>query len=73
MNRVIYKGDCSCGSPYIGETKRKAEVDWLNIMIQLKVQNLRNNINLCFTRTIISNTPKTAKTNKILGASYIAL
>ena len=26
MNRVIYKGDCSCGSPYIGVTKCKAEV-----------------------------------------------
>ena len=25
---VIYKGDCSCGSPYIGETKRNAEVRW---------------------------------------------
>ena len=25
---VIYKGDCSCGSRYIGETKRNAEVRW---------------------------------------------
>ena len=23
---VIYKGDCSCASRYIGETKRNAEV-----------------------------------------------
>ena len=25
---VIYKGDCSCGSCYIGETKHNAEVQW---------------------------------------------
>ena len=25
---VIYKGDCSCGSSYIGETRRNAEVRW---------------------------------------------
>ena len=25
---VIYKGDCSCGSHYIGETKHHEEVRW---------------------------------------------
>ena len=25
---VIYKEDCSCGSHYIGETKRNAKVKW---------------------------------------------
>ena len=25
---VIYKGDCFCGSRYIGESKRNAEVRW---------------------------------------------
>ena len=25
---VIYKGDCSCGSCYIGETKPNAKVRW---------------------------------------------
>ena len=25
---VVYKGDCSCGSCYISETKRVAEVRW---------------------------------------------
>ena len=25
---VIYKGDCSCGSRYIGENKRNAGVRW---------------------------------------------
>ena len=27
-SRVIYKGDCSCGSRYIGETRRNVEVKW---------------------------------------------
>ena len=39
---VIYKRDCSCGSRYIGETKRNAEVRWTNITIQIKVQNHQN-------------------------------
>ena len=25
---VIHKGDCSCGSSYIGTTKRNAQVRW---------------------------------------------
>ena len=33
---VIYKGNCSCGSRYIGETKRHAEVR-MNVIIQIKV------------------------------------
>ena len=36
---VVYKGDCSCGSLYIGETKRNGEVRWNE---QLKVQNHHN-------------------------------
>ena len=27
-SRITYKGDCSCVSRYIGETKRNAEVRW---------------------------------------------
>ena len=38
---VIYKGDCSCGSRYIGETKRNVEVRW-NEHNQLKAQNHQN-------------------------------
>ena len=38
---VIYKGgSCSCGSRYIGETKRNVEVRWNNI-IQLKVRTIK--------------------------------
>ena len=45
----------------------------MNIIIQLKVQNLLNNINHCFKWTVISNAPKNAKTRKKFEASYIAL
>ena len=65
---VIYKGDCSCGSRYIGETKRNAEVRWNEHNNPTKssepLKHLRSNINHYFTRAVISNAPKTAKTRK---------
>ena len=74
---VIYKGDCSCGSRYIGETKRNAEVRWNEHNNPTKSsepsKQLRSNINHYFTWTVISNAPKNAKTRKNLEASYIAL
>ena len=73
---VIYKGDCSCGSRYIGETKRNAEVRWNEHNNPTKSsepsKQLQSNINHYFTRAVISNAPKNAKTRKNLGASYIA-
>ena len=74
---VIYKGDCSCGSRYIGETKRNVEVRWNEHNNPTKSsepsKHLRNNINHYFTWAVISNAPKNAKTRKNLEASYIAL
>ena len=74
---VIYKGDCSCGSRYIGETKHNPEVrcdEHNNSTKSLVVsKHLRSNINYYFTWTVISNTSKTAKIRKNLEASYIAL
>ena len=73
---VIYKGDCSCGSRYIGETKRNVEVRWNEHNNPTKSsepsKQLQRNINHYFTRAVISNAPKNAKTRKNLGASYIA-
>ena len=73
----IYKGDCSCGSRYIGETKRNAEVRWNEHNNLTKSsepsRHLRNNINHYFTWAVISNASKNAKTRKNLEASYIAL
>ena len=74
---VIYKGDCSCGSCYIGETKHNAEVRWNEHNNPTKSsepsKHLRSNINHYFTWAVISNAPKNAKTRKNLEASYIAL
>ena len=65
----IFKGDCSCGSGYIGEIKRNAKVRWNEHNNPNKSsessKHLRNNIGHCFTWTIISNSPKNAKTRKI--------
>ena len=74
---VIYKGDCSCGSRFIGETKRNAKVRWnehnnLTKSSELS-KHLRSNINHYFTWTVISNAPKNVKTRKNLEASYIVL
>ena len=73
---VIYKGDCSCGSSYISETKH-AEVRWNEHNNSTKSsessKHLQCNINHCFTWAVISNAPKNSKTRKNLEASYIAL
>ena len=74
---VIYKWDCSCGSRYIGETKRNAEVRWNEHNNPTKnsepSKHLRSNINHSFTWAVNSNATKNAKTRKYLEASYIAL
>ena len=44
-------GGCSCGSWYIGETKRNAEVRWNKHYNQLKVQNFRNTFERTFETT----------------------
>ena len=50
---VIYKGDCSCGSRYIGEAKHNAEVRWNEHNNPTKSsepsKHLRSNINHYFT------------------------
>ena len=77
---VIYKGGCSCGLPYIGETKIISKLDGTNIITQLQVQNHWNNFKgrhflaNTFLWAVISNAPKNAKTRKNLKeSSYIAL
>ena len=76
-NGVIYKGDCSCSLHYIGETKRNAEVRWIEHNNSNKSsepsKHLRSNMNHYFTWAVISNARKNAKTKKNLEASYIAL
>ena len=61
---VIYKGDCSCGSRYIDETKRNAEVRWNEHDNPTKCseppKHFRSNINHYFTGAVITNAPKNA-------------
>ena len=70
---VVYKRDCSCGSRYIGETKRNTEVRWNKHNNPTKSSEtskyLRSNINHHFRWAVISNAPKNAKTRKNLEAS----
>ena len=74
---VIYKGDCSCGSNYIFETKRNSEVRWNEHDNPTKSleppKHLQSNIKHYFTWAVISNAPKNAKTRKNIEASYVAL
>ena len=74
---VIYEGNCSCGSRYIGETKRNAEVRWNGHKNSTKSsepwKHLRSNINHYITWTVISYAPKNAKSTKNLETSYIVL
>ena len=74
---VIYKGECSCGSRYIGETKRNAEARWNERNNPTKSseqsKHLPSNINHYFTWAVISNALKIAKTRKNIEASFIAL
>ena len=71
---VIYKGDCSRGSRYIGETKRNAEGRWNEHNNPIKrlelLKHLRSNIDHYFTWAVISNAPKNPKIRKNLEASY---
>ena len=63
---VIYKGDYSCGSCYIGETKPNAEVRWDEYNNPTKSSEPSKHLR--------SNTaPKNVKTRKNLDTSYIAL
>ena len=74
---VIYKGDCSCSTRYIGQTKGNVEVRWNehnNATKNLEPsKHLPSNISHYFTWAVISNAPENAKTRKNLEASYIAL
>ena len=74
---VIYKGDCSRGSCYNGETKRNEEVRQNEHNNPTKssepLKQFRSKINHYFTQTVISNSPENTKNRNILEASYIAL
>ena len=74
---VIFKEVCSCGSRYVGETKRNAEVRWNKHNNPTKrsgpSKHIERKIKHCFTWTVISNAPKNAKARHSFETSYILL
>ena len=66
---IIHKGDYSCGSCQIGETKRNAEVEWNEHNNPTKSsessKHLRSNMSHCFAWAVISNAPKRLGPGKI--------
>ena len=52
-NCKVSKGECSCGSRYLGETKHNAEVRWNEHNNPTKssepLKHFRSNVSHCFT------------------------
>ena len=74
---VVYKGTCSCGETYIGETKRNASVRWEEHNNPTKnsepAKHLKSNIDHVFNWVILCMASKNCKVRRNLEASYIAL
>ena len=73
---VIYEGVCSCGTSYIGETKRNVEVRWSEHNDIRKdsepAKHLKDNINHFFTWNILMPASIKTRLRKNLEASIIA-
>ena len=73
----IYKGVCSCGTVYIGETVRNVEVRYAEHNHpdgnSEPARHLKKNISHFFIWSIVSDAPTNTRTRKNLEASYIAL
>ena len=75
---LIYKGTCSCGEEYIGETKRNALDRWSEHENSEKgtsepAKHLRRNKGHKFKWTILSNAPKGERNRENLEAYFIIL
>ena len=72
-----YKGVCSFGESYIGETIRNVEVHWdehnntMNRSNQSK--HIKDNLDHVFNWSVLANAPKNMLQQKILEAYYIVL
>ena len=73
---VIYKGVCSCGDGYVGETSRNFTTRWgehEDIKHDSEpAKHLYENIDHKFTWSIISTAPKLFKNRKFFGARFTA-
>ena len=67
----IYQGVCSCGSTYIGETKRNVELRWSEQNSPMgnsePAKHLSNNPTHSFTWNVILNAPLNARKNTFSG------
>ena len=74
---VIYKGVCSCGISYIGETKRNVIIRWNEHNDIRKnsepAKHLLENFGHSFNWSVICNAPNNIRERKNLEASFIAL
>ena len=73
----IYKGICSCGESYIGETIRNVEVRWDEHDNLMKKSNLlkhvKDNLDHVFNWSELTNASKNMFQRKVLEAYYIIL
>ena len=73
----IYKGVCSCGESYIGETVRNVEVRWGEHNNPTKVSNpskhIKDNVDHTFHWSVLARAPTNTSQRKVLEAYYIVL
>ena len=74
---VIYRGKCSCGEEYIGETDRNVEKRWSEHHNPTEktepARHLSNNIGHLFAWEILMPAPKENRTRKNLKAFFITV
>ena len=73
----IYKGVCSCGESYIGETIRNVEVRWDEHSNPMNKSNpskdIKDNLDHVFNWSVLANAPKNMFQRKVLETYYIVL
>ena len=73
----IYEGTCSCGSTYIGETKRNVETRWSEHNDPRgksePANHLAENNGHSFTWKVVINAPQNIRFRKNLEASFVAI
>ena len=71
----IYKGVCSCGKSYIGETVRNVEVCWGEHNNPTKVSNpskhTKDNVDHTFHWSVLARAPRNTSQPKVLEAYHI--
>ena len=73
---MIYRGKCSCGEEYIGETERNVEKRWIEHNPTEKTESARhlsNNIGHLFAWEILTPASKDKRTRKNLEAFFVAV